>query len=219
MQQTQRNRTLKFVAAAATATMAAAMIAVGAPSATAAVAVTVSGKLVGGFTPTVVHVTAGVPTTITYKNTDSSDHDFTVTDLSFQVAAAGGASASKVLTATAAQVGSHKFICSISGHSALMFGTLIVDPAGTKTVPATAAAGTSAAGTPAVAGSAAAGPAAANLSGVAGAQVSSIPSGGVQTGGGSTAGFAHSGLMTLGGGLLMAAFMSAFYGRRVARRN
>jgi|GEM_PF-1515023 plastocyanin len=214
MQQTQRNRTLKFVAAAATATMAAAMIAVGAPSATAAVAVTVSGKLVGGFTPTVVHVTAGVPTTITYKNTDSSDHDFTVTDLSFQVAAAGGASASKVLTATAAQVGSHKFICSISGHSALMFGTLIVDPAGTKTVPATAAAGT-----PAVAGSAAAGPAAANLSGVAGAQVSSIPSGGVQTGGGSTAGFAHSGLMTLGGGLLMAAFMSAFYGRRVARRN
>jgi len=194
--------------------MAAAMIAVGAPSATAAVAVTVSGKLVGGFTPTVVHVTAGVPTTITYKNTDSSDHDFTVTDLSFQVAAAGGASASKVLTATAAQVGSHKFICSISGHSALMFGTLIVDPAGTKTVPATAAAGT-----PAVAGSAAAGPAAANLSGVAGAQVSSIPSGGVQTGGGSTAGFAHSGLMTLGGGLLMAAFMSAFYGRRVARRN
>ena len=214
MQQTQRNRTLKFVAAAATATMAAAMIAVGAPSATAAVAVTVSGKLVGGFTPTVVHVTAGVPTTITYKNTDSSDHDFTVTDLSFQVAAAGGASASKVLTATAAQVGSHKFICSISGHSALMFGTLIVDPAGTKTVTATAAAGT-----PAVAGSAAAGPAAANLSGVAGAQVSSIPSGGVQTGGGSTAGFAHSGLMTLGGGLLMAAFMSAFYGRRVARRN
>jgi hypothetical protein len=47
-------------------------------------------------------------------------------------------------------------------------------------------------------------------------QVTDIPVGGVQTGGGSTAGVTHSGLITLGGGLLMAAFMSLVFSRRFA---
>jgi plastocyanin len=158
-------------------------------------ALTISGGLVSGFTPKTVHVTAGVATTITYKNTDTSPHDVTVPTLgNFQIVAAGGASASKVLTPTAAQVGSHKFVCSISGHDALMNGTLIVDPVGT--VPT--AQNASAAGDLAATG-----------------QVSTVPSGGVASGGGSTAGSdTQTGLMTLGGALFMAAFMSALLGRR-----
>jgi len=48
--------------------------------------------------------------------------------------------------------------------------------------------------------------------------VTSIPVGGVQTGGGSTAGFTHSGLVTLGGGLIMIAFMGMIYSRKLARQ-
>ena len=157
-------------------------------------AITVSGGLVSGFTPKTINVTAGVATTITYKNTDASTpHDFTVATLdNFQIVAAGGASASKVLTPTAAQVGPHKFICSIPGHATLMFGTLNVDKAGTVQA--------GQAGTPVVAGA---------------GQVSEIPSGGVASGGGSIAVSSNqSGLMTLGGGLFMVAFMSAVIARR-----
>jgi hypothetical protein len=51
-----------------------------------------------------------------------------------------------------------------------------------------------------------------------GSQVTSVPSGGVESGGGSTAGLNRAGLLTLGGGLLLAAAMSARFGRRVSRR-
>ncbi len=48
-------------------------------------------------------------------------------------------------------------------------------------------------------------------------QISRVPSGGVQTGGGSTAGVRHLGLLTIGGGLLLAAAMSTMLRRRVTR--
>jgi hypothetical protein len=49
-------------------------------------------------------------------------------------------------------------------------------------------------------------------------QVSALPAGGIDSGGGSTAGLNQTGLLLLGGGLLMAAGASALFGRRVARR-
>ena len=48
-------------------------------------------------------------------------------------------------------------------------------------------------------------------------QVSQVPSEGVDTGGGSTSGVNQVGLLTLGGGLLMAAGMSVLFGRRFTR--
>jgi len=80
----------------------------------------------------------------------------------------------------------------------------------------TPAAETPAAGTPAAETPAAETPAAGTAP--AGSQVTSIPVGGVQTGGGSTAGFTHSGLVTLGGGLIMIAFMGMIYSRKLARQ-
>jgi hypothetical protein len=52
-----------------------------------------------------------------------------------------------------------------------------------------------------------------------GSQVPRVPVGGVDSGGGSTAGLNHLGLWMLGGGLLLAAGMTALFGRRVARRD
>jgi hypothetical protein len=50
-------------------------------------------------------------------------------------------------------------------------------------------------------------------------QVPRVPTGGIDSGGGSTAGLNHAGLLMLGGGLLLAAAMSALFGRRVSRRD
>lgn len=50
-------------------------------------------------------------------------------------------------------------------------------------------------------------------------QVSAVPSGGVQTGGGSTAGLQQVGLLTAGGGLLLAAGAAWTSRRRVARQS
>lgn len=55
-----------------------------------------------------------------------------------------------------------------------------------------------------------------SLSRTAPPQVSRVPSGGVQTGGGSTAGLNHLGLLALGGGLLLAAGVSALLRRQAA---
>jgi len=46
-------------------------------------------------------------------------------------------------------------------------------------------------------------------------QVSSVPSGGVESGGGSTAGLSHTGMLTLGGILILCAGISGLYRRRL----
>jgi len=50
-------------------------------------------------------------------------------------------------------------------------------------------------------------------------QVSDVPSGAAEAGGGSTAGLNHVGPLMLGGGLLLAAMMSALFGLRATRRD
>jgi plastocyanin len=187
------NRMFTYVAAAATVAVAAAMIAVGAPAASAAPrTIAVVGKITGFGTKT-INVKAGEQVSICLTAPDMP-HDVTIADLNFKVASSGP-STCKTLTAPAA-AGSHKFICSVQGHSGTMFGNLVVG----------AAAG-------------AAAPAAAPAAGAAAPQVAAVPAGGVQTGGGSTAGLTHVNLLTLGGGLLVAAMMSVLLGTRVARKN
>ena len=194
MRHTKHNRLFKFAAAAAAVAVAGVMVVVSAPFASAAPRViNVSAKL-DGFTSSTITVKPGEAVSICFKATDT-DHDLTIADIGFKVSAPTGPAVCKNLTAPAA-AGSHKFICSISGHEAAgMVGKMVV-------------AGASAGGAPAAPAPAAPDP-----------QVAGVPSGGAQTGGGSTAGFDNAGLVTLGGGLLVAAFISAMLGCRVARRD
>lgn len=185
----RHNRMFKSVATAATVAIAAAMIAVGAPAASAAPRVINVKGVITGFTPKTISVKAGEQVSICLSK-DVMPHDITIADPAFKVAS--GACAT--LTAPAA-AGTHKFICSIDGHEqAGMVGSLVVTAAG------------------------AAAPAAA-APGAADPQVAGVPVGGVQTGGGSTAGLSHVNLLMLGGGLLIAAMMSVLLGTRVTRRN
>lgn len=195
MHHTKHSRLFTFVAAAAAVAVAGVMVVVSAPLASAAPRViNVSGKITA-FTPKTINVKAGEQVSICLTSTDT-DHDLTISDLGFKVTAPTGPAVCKTLTAPAA-AGTHKFICSISGHEqAGMVGSLEVAAAGGGSAPAAPAA-----------------PAA------PGPQVAEVPSGGAQTGGGSTAGFNNAGLVTLGGGLLVAAFMSAMLGWRVTRRD
>jgi plastocyanin len=181
-----------YVATAATVVIAAAMIAVGAPSASAAPRViNVSASFSGGFSPKTIDVKAGEQVSICLKVTDMP-HDITIADPAFKVFAPKvGTPTCKTLTAPAS--GSHAFKCSISGHQG-MTGNLVV-------------------------GNASAAAPAAPVAGAAAPQVGTVPAGGVQTGGGSTAGLTHVNLLMLGGGLLIAAMMSVLFGTRVARRD
>jgi uncharacterized cupredoxin-like copper-binding protein len=199
MQQKQHNRIFAYVAAAATVAIAAAMIAVGAPAASAATrTINVTG-VITGFSMSTINVKAGESVSICLKSKDT-DHDLTISDLGFKVASKSGATACKTLTAPA-KAGSHKFICSLPGHaSAGMVGKLVV-AAGAASAPAPAGAPAPAAGAPAAGDP----------------QVGSTPAGGVQTGGGSTAGMTHVNLLLLGGGLLVAAMMSGLFGWRARR--
>jgi plastocyanin len=194
MQRKLHNRMFTYVAAAATVAVAAAMIAVGAPAASAAPReIAVEGKIMG-FGPKTINVKAGEEVSICLTSPDMP-HDLTIGDLNYKVVSAGP-KVCKTLKAPAA-AGSHKFVCSVTGHGGMMFGNLVV---------------AAAAGAAAPAADAAAPPADAP-------QVGAIPAGGVQTGGGSTAGLSHVNLLTLGGGLLVAAMMSVLLGTRVARKN
>jgi heme/copper-type cytochrome/quinol oxidase subunit 2 len=196
------NRMFTYVASVATVAVAAAMIAVGAPAASAAPrTIAVVGKITGFGTPT-INVKAGEQVSICLTSPDMP-HDLTISDLNFKVASSGP-STCKTLTAPAA-AGSHPFICSVQGHSGTMKGSLVVGAAAGAAAPA---AGAPAAGAPAAGAPAAGAP-----------QVAAVPAGGVQTGGGSTAGLTHVNLLTLGGGLLVAAMMSVLLGTRVARKN
>jgi uncharacterized cupredoxin-like copper-binding protein len=187
MQRKLHNRMFTCVAAAATVAVAAAMIAVGAPSASAAPrTINVNSTITAPyFAPKTINVAAGEAVSICVKTPDVP-HDITVASPAFVVksGACGNFTAP-------AKAGTYKFVCSISGHEQLgMVGSFVVGEAGAK-APAAAAA----------------------------PQVGAVPSGGVQTGGGSTAGLSHVNLLTLGGGLLVAAMMSVLLGTRVARRN
>jgi uncharacterized cupredoxin-like copper-binding protein len=200
--QQKPNRIFAYVAAAATVVIAAAMIAVGAPAASAATRTINVGGKINGFSMSTINVKAGESVSICLKSSDT-DHDLTISSLGFKVTdKVGGAATCKTLTAPA-KAGTSKFICSLPGHaSAGMVGKLVVS-AGTASAPAPKAPGAPTTGS--TAGSA--------------PQVGSTPAGGVQAGGGSTAGVTHVSLLLLGGGLLIAAMMSGLLGGRVTRRD
>jgi uncharacterized cupredoxin-like copper-binding protein len=201
--QHKKNRIFTHVAAAATVAIAAALIAVGAPVASAAArTINVTGVITGFSMPT-INVKAGEQVSICLKSSDT-DHDLTISDLGFKVTAPKGPAVCKTLTAPAT-AGTHKFICSLPGHAqAGMVGKLVVS-AGTAPAPAPKAGSAPATGTaPSTGGS---------------PQVSPAPAGGVQSGGGSTAGLTHASLLTLGGGLLFAAMIVAMLGMRVTRKD
>ena len=211
MQHKQNNRFFTSVAAAATVGIAAAMIAIGAPAASAATRTINVGGVITAFTPKTINVTAGETVSICLKSNDT-DHDLTISSLNFQVASkAGGPAVCKTLTVPT-KTGSNKFICSISGHEAAgMVGSLVAKAA-SGGAPAPQAPAPGAPQDP---------PAAGGSQGPAdgGSQVNPQPGGSVQAGGGSTAGVTHVSMQTLGGGLLVAAMMSALFGWRVARRD
>ena len=209
MQPKQHNRIFTYVAGVATVAIAAAMIAVGAPAASAATrTINVNGSITAFSMPT-INVTAGETVSICLASKDI-DHDLTISSLNFQVESkAGGPAVCKTLNVPA-KAGSNKFICSISGHEqAGMAGSLVVKAAGATAPKAPA---------PGSAPAAPAAPAAPDT-GADSPQVNPAPAGGVQSGGGSTAGPSHVSLLTLGGGLLVAAMMTALLGFRVTRRN
>jgi plastocyanin len=194
MQRKLHNRMFTYVASAATVAVAAAMIAVGAPAASAAPrTIDVTGKITG-FSMKTINVKAGEQVSICLTAPDMP-HDLTIGDAGNFKVVSSGPKVCKTLTAPA-KAGSYKYICSVLGHSGTMNGSLVV--------------GAAAAG---------AAPAAAPAAGAAAPQVAAAPAGGVQTGGGSTAGLTHVNLLTLGGGLLVAAMMSVLLGTRVARKN
>jgi len=187
----RHNRMFKSVATAATVAIAAAMIAVGAPAASAAPRViNVDAAFSPGFSMKTINVKAGEQVSICLTSTDM-DHDLTIKSLNFKVLAPKGPAVCKTLTAPSA-AGSNSFVCSFPGHDS-MTGKLVVSAAG-------------------------GGSAAPVAPGAAEPQVDA-PVGGVQTGGGSTAGLTHVNLLMLGGGLLIAAMMSVLLGTRVTRRD
>jgi uncharacterized cupredoxin-like copper-binding protein len=187
--QHKQNRIFTYVAGVATVAVAAAMIAVGAPAASAATrTINVSG-VITGFSQSTINVTAGETVSICLTSTDI-DHDLTIASLNFKVVSAKGVKACKTLVVPAA-AGSKPFICSLPGHaSAGMKGNLVIKAA-------------TGAAAPAAPGASQAVPAA----------------GGAGTGGGSTAGLTDVNLLMLGGGLLIAAMMSALLGLRATRRD
>jgi heme/copper-type cytochrome/quinol oxidase subunit 2 len=183
MQHKQCHRILAHLASAATVVIAGALIAVGAPAASAAPRVINVNGIITGFTPKTINVTVGEQVSICLTSPDT-DHDLTIPTVnSFQVVAPTGPAVCKTLTAPA-KPGKHKFICSITGHeSAGMVGSLVVAPAGAA-APAAPDAG------------------AAPQVGQAPAEL-----------------MAHVTPLMLGGGLLIAAMMSALLGWRVAQRD
>ena len=213
MQQTHHNRVFKLVAIAATTVIAAAMIAVGAPSASA---VTHTVQVPAGqnlFTPQNLG-TINVGDTITWKNNDV--HNVVSANIPagatpFESPILSGPSATFSLTVTSP--GNYRYLCTL--HASVADANAATQPTtemvGQFTVVGTAIppipAGTTAGGTTPAGTSA------------AGSQISSVPMGGVQAGGGSTVGFSRSGLIAaLGGGLLILAFFSAPRTKRVVRQ-
>jgi plastocyanin len=155
------------------------------------------------FAPQKIEINLG--DTITWKNNDT--HNV----VSATIPAGAAAFTSPILTGaktfsqTPTKLGTYKYYCTLHASLADANATPQKNMSGEFTVVASGAAASPAGSTPA--GSTPAGSTPAG-------QVSSVPVGGVQTGGGSTAGFTHLGLIALGGGLLIASFMSLTVSRR-----
>ena len=192
MQHKQHNRIFIYVALAATTAVAAALVALGAPAASAAPRVINVNGIITAFTPKTINVAAGEEVSICLTSPDT-DHDLTIPSVNnFQVIAPTGPAVCKTLTAPD-KAGTHKFICSIPGHEAAgMVGSLVV----------------AAPGAPAPAGPAAP-PAPAGAAPQAGPVAATGPG----------AGLASPSPLILGGGLLIAALMSALLGWRVAQKD
>jgi uncharacterized cupredoxin-like copper-binding protein len=125
----QHSRILTCVASAATVAIAAALLALGAMSASAAPRVINVNGIITGFTPKTINVASGEEVSICLTSPDT-DHDLTIATLKFQVVAPTGPAVCKTLTAPA-KAGKHKFICSIPGHEqAGMVGSLVVGAPG-----------------------------------------------------------------------------------------
>ena len=186
----QHSRIFTSVAAAATVAIATALLALGALAAAAAPRVINVDGIITGFTPKTINVAAGEEVSICLTSPDT-DHDLTIATLNFQVVAPTGPAVCKTLTAPA-KAGTHKFICSILGHeSAGMVGSLVVAAPG----------------------------AAAPTDAGAGPQAGQVPAAGAQTGGDVAARLIHVSPLTLAGGVLIAAMMSALLGWRVAQKD
>jgi uncharacterized cupredoxin-like copper-binding protein len=192
--QHKQNRIFTYVAGVATVAITAAMIAVGAPAASAATrTINVSG-VITGFSQSTINVTAGETVSICLTSTDI-DHDLTIAALNFKVVSAKGVKSCKTLVVPAA-AGSKDYICSLPGHAAAgMKGKLVI------------------------AGTAGASPAAPGAATPADPAQAVPAAGAAQTGGGSTAGLTNVNVLMLGGGLLIAAMMSALLGLRATRRD
>lgn len=140
MQRKQHNRAVTYVASAAVVAIAAALVAVGAPAASAAPRVINVSGVITAFTPKTINVTAGEQVSICLVSPDT-DHDLTIPTVdNFQVVAPTGPAVCKTLTAPD-KAGKHRFICSIPGHEqAGMVGSLVVAEAGAAVTPEPSAA-------------------------------------------------------------------------------
>ena len=143
MQQEKRIRSFKFVAAAATATIAAAVFAVGAPPATAAPVDHIVGTSGDTFTPNAVPAVVNIGDTITFNGLDGHNATSTAGSAATFASPAGGASF--VYTTTTA--GKHTFECTF--HSG-MTGSFTVAAGGAA--PAAAAPAAPVAAAPAAGG-------------------------------------------------------------------
>lgn len=195
MQHKQRNQIFGYVAAAATAAIAAALIAVGAPAASAAPRVINVDGIITTFTPKTINVTAGEEVSICLTSKDI-DHDLTIPTVNgFQVVAPKGPAVCKTLTVPTA-TGTHKFICSIPGHEqAGMVGSMVIAAAGSA-VPVAPAAPAGAA-----------------------PQAGQVPAGGVQADLRPLLDLSQVSPLMLGAVVLIAAMMCALLGWVVARKN
>ena len=192
MQHRPHVRIFSYVAWAATVVIAAALVALGAPAASAAPRVINVDGIITGFTPKTINVSAGEEVSICLTSPDT-DHDLTIPSIdNFQVIAPTGPPVCKTMTAPA-KAGTHKFICSIPGHEAAgMVGSFVVAAAGAASPAAPAAPASPAGAVPQ------AGPVAATAPG---------------------AGLTSLSPLMLGGGLLVAALLSALLGWRVAQKD
>jgi uncharacterized cupredoxin-like copper-binding protein len=193
MQHKQHNRIFAF---AATVAIAAALVVVGAPAASAAPRVINVDGIITAFTPKTINVASGEEVSICLTSKDI-DHDLTIATLNnFQVVAKTGPAVCKTLTAPT-QAGTHKFICSIPGHEAAgMVGSLVVAAPGAAVPAAPAAPGAGAA-----------------------PQAGQVPAGGVQADLRPLVDLSQVSPLMLGAALLIAAMMSALLGWVVARKN